>query len=96
MTINLNFTGRVSCANFIPLMIDLIVLKVYSIFSFSKIRSLFCVSILTDAQVLIMISSAFTFLVILTSPKGITIDFLPGSVNCVFRGFPLASNSKLF
>ena len=57
--------------------IDLIVLEVYSILSFSKILVLLCVSILTLAQVRIIISNDLAGLVILTIPKGRFIEFFP-------------------
>ena len=52
-------------------------LNAYSSLSASKILSLFCFHSLTFEQVLRNIFKEVTFLLILTSPKGMEIDFFP-------------------
>ena len=74
--INLNIIFfKNSLPNFKLLTKEFIVRKVYSDLSFSKILFLFCVTRLTEVQVLIIISNDFTGLEILVSPKGIEIIF---------------------
>ena len=58
-------------------MTELIVLNVYSDFSFSNTLLLFCVTKFTDVQVLMIKSKDLTGLVIFVSPNGIEILLIP-------------------
>ena len=75
---------------------DLIVRKVYSDLSFSKILFLFCVTKLTEVHVFNIISSDLTGRVILVLPKGIEIEDLPCTLKLSFEVLLETGKQKLF
>ena len=76
-TISKEIFGKFSFEKFRDLIIEFKDLKVYSDLFFSNNLFFYFVCILTDIHDLKITVSEFTFLEILTSPKGRLIDFFP-------------------